>query len=165
MGIVNLVKRQAFNIMESGTLMVLYFNKIELDEFKIHENELVVFLSSIGFNIKNVDYQIDEDRQNYKIYQQKKFDESKKQSVTFKQDDPYLREIISDNEIKIKTITEINELEVGAKSTIIQAQIFDIKPVITTKAKKRIYKFSVTDFTGGVVLTIFETMLSKDVPK
>jgi DNA polymerase III alpha subunit (gram-positive type) len=60
-GIINLVKRQAFNIMESGTLMVLYFNKIELDEFKIHEAELITFLSSIGFNIKDVDYQIDED--------------------------------------------------------------------------------------------------------
>jgi hypothetical protein len=165
MGLINLVKRQAFDIMESGGLIVHYFNKIELDEFKIHETELVAFLSSIGFNITNVDYQIDEDRQNFKIYQQKQLDDLKKQTTSFKTDDPFLRKIAVDNEIKVKATIDIKDLEVGLKGTVINAQIFDIKPIITTKLNKKIYKFSVTDFTGGIVLTIFETLPTRDSPK
>jgi hypothetical protein len=165
MGLINLVKRQAFDIMESGGLIVHYFNKIELDEFKIHETELIVFLSSIGLNIKSVDYQIDEDRQNFKIYQQKQLDDLKKQTTFFKADDPFLRKIAIDNEIKAKATIDIKDLEVGLKGVVINAQIFDIKPVITTKLNKKIYKFSVTDFTGGIVLTIFETLPTRDSPR
>jgi hypothetical protein len=151
--------------MESGELIIHYFNNLERDEFKIIENNLLSFLNSICFNVKMIDYQIDEGRQNFEIFKQKQFEELKKEAISSKKDDPYLTQVASDNKITTKTTLAIKDLEVGLSGVIVEGQIFDIKVNEKHVDHKKIYQFSITDYTSGIVIKAFESVSSADMPK
>jgi hypothetical protein len=149
----NLLKRKAFYLMESGLVIVPYFNNVEMTEFKRIEKPLIVFLKECGIKVGGFDYKIDEDRQKLALYKQKQLDDLKKHTIV-QNDDIQIKKVTNDNAITVKTISSLNDLAIEDRTAVIQGELFKVEQVNTRKGK--LYKFSVTDYSNAITLVVFE---------
>jgi hypothetical protein len=150
----NLLKRQAIDITESGLLIFHYFNKVEINELKEIETDLLNFLKKIAFAITGIDYQMDQERQGLEIHKQKQLD---KILITTDHSPRViaLKKAAEQNFIKEKTVDSIVKLQIEERNAIIGGEIFKIEQIRPRNKQLLIYKFSITDYEGAIVITAF----------
>jgi len=149
----NLLKRKSIEVSDNGIILFNYFNSVELDALKSIENSLKYFLENAGFYVQEIDYQLDNDRQQLELYKQKQRDEIMNHLPAVASEDKF-KKIKEDNEIKSKKISKIIDLNVEERTAVVIGQIFDLG-VNETKNKYKIYKFTITDHSDSITLKAF----------
>lgn len=159
-----LLVRKPFNILDSGLVIVDYFNKLEIEELKKIETELVRWFTSIGINITGFDFQIDEERQELEIYKIKQKDQLNKElnAILTKENDIPIHNINYKKAININAITSnkvisINELSSDVNNAIVIGEVFDNELRIFKTNNKR-FIISICDHTGAISISAFPSI-------
>lgn len=151
-----ILTRKPFNILDSGLVIIDYFNKLEKDELKKIETNFINWMQSIGLNIVGFDFQIDEERQDLQIYKLKQTDILKSQPI-IKPSNNNLKKAIDINQINSNDILNIKEISPDMKDAVIIGEVF-LNELRVFKNNNRRFFISVCDHTSAIVVSAFPSV-------
>jgi DNA polymerase III alpha subunit (gram-positive type) len=142
--------------LDSGLIIVDYFNKLEKDELKKVEKDLTEWLHLIGLNIIGFDFKIDEERQDLQIYKIKQNDILQKQLI-IKPSNNELKKAIDINRITNDNILAINELSADINHAVIIGEVFNTELRVFKTNNKR-FLISICDYTSAITISAFPSI-------
>ncbi|OAV63188.1 DNA polymerase III polC-type [Bacteroidales bacterium Barb6] len=144
-------------------MLIRYFVKSELADLKQIEPRLLEFFHDAGLPIYTIDYEKDEDRQELELFKQKQFDEIQQRRKAFDAEAHQIKLVAADNVIP-KAAVDINDLQVEMRNVVLQGEIFKID-IRDLKDNKRLYLYSISDYTSAITIKAFESVKQPGAPK
>jgi DNA polymerase III alpha subunit (gram-positive type) len=156
----NLIERQAFSISDSGLVIITYDNKSELHEFKLIEENLILFFKRINFFVTGFDYEFNKNRQELEASKKAREEQLQASRTSFDSDKAQLLKVGKYNNSCIAKFkcpsVKLNQIVYGGDENyvIVSGEIFKVK-TDSLKSGALKYTFYITDYEDTFVITAF----------
>lgn len=149
----DIIKSNSLEVVDK-TLKINYFHKFELDSLNYINYQILHSFQQAGFDINKIEFILDRNRQNIKLYIQNKTEKINSTIKSINTQSDNLTSYEAANIIKTKDITPIALINEELKSAVIEGYIFkiDVKPM---KNGEKIFTFSISDNKNAIKISGF----------